>query len=842
MIHYFIGNLGHACVIASFVSALAAAFSYWKSNQATNNLLADEWRKTARVSFWIHAAAVLGIGIALFVIIGNHYFEYHYAYSYSDTKLQTYYLISTFWNGQEGSFLLWMFWHAVLGLVLIYTQRNWEAPVMIVFTLVQAFLASMILGVVLPGIDLKLGSSPFILLREAMADPIFQANPNFIPSEGQGLNPLLQNYWMVIHPPTLFLGFAATLVPFAFVVAGLWQRQYREWIKPALPWSLFAGAVLGLGILMGGYWAYETLNFGGYWNWDPVENAVYVPWLVLVASIHTMITYKNSETALKASMILVVSVFILILYSTFLTRSGILGDASVHSFTDLGLSGQLFVYMMFFLLAAVALLVIRWKEIPTSEKEVSVYSREFWIFAGATALCLMGFQVLLPTSFPVINKVLGLIGIDSKMATPGNQVAYYSNIQIWFAIAVALLSGTGQFFWWKRMDKSKLKAEMLAPVLITLILWAIVIAGARIYQPSYLLLSLAGLYIIVSSANVLRAVIKVNRSLAGGALAHIGVGLMLVGILFSAGYSRIVSLNNSGIAISNDLPDDFNRENLLLFLNEPRGMAGYDIEYKGERIEPRSGSGYIKKNDVYWTDDVFRVVAKKDILINGNLRYRQGDTIEVRPENTYYEIQMKKEGKLAATLYPRTQINPDMGGFLASPDIKRNPDRDIYTHVSNMMNPQAEPDWRKQDDQRVKLGQEFFANDYVAVMESISRLEELEGVELGAEDVAVKARIRVEGEYEPFYAEPIFVIKDRTPGVISSEIPDLGIRLTLVNIHPETSEFTIGLSQRQKNWVVIKAVEKPFINVLWLGTGVLMTGFFMAMIRRFREFRQISKA
>lgn len=842
MIHYFIGNLGHACVIASFVSALAAAFSYWKSNQATNNLLADEWRKTARVSFWIHAAAVLGIGIALFVIIGNHYFEYHYAYSYSDTKLQTYYLISTFWNGQEGSFLLWMFWHAVLGLVLIYTQRNWEAPVMIVFTLVQAFLASMILGVVLPGIDLKLGSSPFILLREAMADPIFQANPNFIPSEGQGLNPLLQNYWMVIHPPTLFLGFAATLVPFAFVVAGLWQRQYREWIKPALPWSLFAGAVLGLGILMGGYWAYETLNFGGYWNWDPVENAVYVPWLVLVASIHTMITYKNSETALKASMILVVSVFILILYSTFLTRSGILGDASVHSFTDLGLSGQLFVYMMFFLLAAVALLVIRWKEIPTSEKEVSVYSREFWIFAGATALCLMGFQVLLPTSFPVINKVLGLIGIDSKMATPGNQVAYYSNIQIWFAIAVALLSGTGQFFWWKRMDKSKLKAEMLAPVLITLILWAIVIAGARIYQPSYLLLSLAGLYIIVSSANVLRAVIKVNRSLAGGALAHIGVGLMLVGILFSAGYSRIVSLNNSGIAISNDLPDDFNRENLLLFLNEPRGMAGYDIEYKGERIEPRSGSGYIKKNDVYWTDDVFRVVAKKDILINGNLRYRQGDTIEVRPENTYYEIQMKREGKLAATLYPRTQINPDMGGFLASPDIKRNPDRDIYTHVSNMMNPQAEPDWRKQDDQRVKLGQEFFANDYVAVMESISRLEELEGVELGAEDVAVKARIRVEGEYEPFYAEPIFVIKDRTPGVISSEIPDLGIRLTLVNIHPETSEFTIGLSQRQKNWVVIKAVEKPFINVLWLGTGVLMTGFFMAMIRRFREFRQISKA
>jgi cytochrome c-type biogenesis protein CcmF len=842
MIHYFIGNLGHACVIASFVSALAAAFSYWKSKKVTDSLHQEEWRKTARTAFWIHGAAVLGIAVSLFIIIGNHYFEYHYAYSYSDTKLQTYYLISTFWNGQEGSFLLWMFWHAILGLILMYTQRNWEAPVMIVFTLVQAFLASMILGVVLPGIDLKLGSSPFILLREAMADPIFKANPDFVPTEGQGLNPLLQNYWMVIHPPTLFLGFAATLVPFAFVVAGLWQRQYREWIKPALPWALFAGAVLGLGILMGGYWAYETLNFGGYWNWDPVENAVYVPWLVLVASIHTMITYKNSETALKASMILVVSVFILILYSTFLVRSGVLGDASVHSFTDLGLSGQLLVYLLFFLAIAVVLLIIRWKEIPTSEKEVSTYSREFWIFAGATTLCLMGFQVLLPTSFPVINKLLGVFGIESKMATPGNQVAYYSSIQIWFAMVVAMLSGTGQFFWWRRMDKSKLKAEMLGPVLITLVLWAILIAGARIYQPDFLLLALSGLYILVSSANVLRSVVRVNRALAGGALAHIGVGLMLIGILFSAGYSRIVSLNNSGIAISNDLPDDFNRENLLLFLNEPRGMAGYDIEYKGERIEPRSGSGYINKNDVYWTDDVFRVVARKDILINGKKRFSRGDTIDVRPENTYYEIQMKKEGRVVATLFPRTQINPDMGGFLASPDIKRNPGRDIYTHVSNMMNPEADPEWRKQDDLRVKLGQEFFANDYVAVLEGISRLDNLEGVDLGPDDVAVKASIRVEGEYEPFYAEPIFVIKDRTPGVISSEIPDLGVRLTLVNIHPETNEFTIGLSQRQKNWVVIKAIEKPYINVLWLGTGLLMVGFFMAMVRRFREFRKNSNA
>src|SRR5918994_716657 len=174
MIHYFIGDLGHFFVITSFVAAVTSAFSYFKSTNASSLDNQKFWKQNGAFSFYTHAAAVLGICISLFVIIANHYFEYHYAYSYSDSKLPSYYLISTFWNGQEGSFLLWMFWHAVLGIILILTNRFWEAPVMTVFALVQAFLASMILGVVLPGIAVKIGSSPFILLREALPDPIFK--------------------------------------------------------------------------------------------------------------------------------------------------------------------------------------------------------------------------------------------------------------------------------------------------------------------------------------------------------------------------------------------------------------------------------------------------------------------------------------------------------------------------------------------------------------------------------------------------------------------------------------------------------------------------------------------
>lgn len=836
MIHYFIGDLGHLFIILSFVTSLVAAFAYWKMKDASALNQQEGWRKNARFAFYLHTVAVVGVFVSLFTIIYNHYFEYHYAYSHSSRHLPSHYMVSCFWEGQEGSFLLWIFWQAILGIIIIHTQKNWEAPVMIVFALVQAFLVSMILGVVIPIAEIKLGSSPFILLRDALSDPIFKIQPDFIPADGSGLNPLLQNYWMVIHPPTLFLGFALTIVPFAFCIAGLWEGKYKEWIKPALPWTLVGAAILGLGILMGGYWAYETLNFGGYWNWDPVENAVYVPWLVLIASIHTMIVYKNSKTALKTSILLVISVFILILYSTFLTRSGILGDASVHSFTDLGLSGQLLVYLLFFTVVSIILVAYRWKEIPSSDEEVSTYSKEFWIFLGATTLCLMGFQVLIPTSIPVYNQVISLFGGNSNLAPPADQIQFYSKFQLWFGVVVAILSGTGQFFWWNRIDKAKLKKELLGPLLISLVLFAILISIAQVSEPAYVVLTLAGVYIIVSNLKILKGVLKVNPSLSGGALSHIGIGMTLIGIMFSAGYSKVVSLNNTGMLISSELSTEFNRDNLLLFVNEPRSMAGYDIEFLGERYEARNESGFVRKSDVELTTDPYKVVAKRDILFKGKQLFAARDTFEIYPENTYYEIELRKNNEVAALLYPRVQVNEAMGGFIASPDISRGMTKDLYTHVSAPMNREAEVEWSDLEEIRVRAGQQFFVNDYVAKLEDVHRIDNIKGVELEAEDVAVQATISVSGERDTYYADPIFLIKDKAQvGRISSEISELGIKITLLNIHPETNEFSLGLTTRQKDWVIIKAMEKPYINLLWLGTGVLMVGFSVAMVRRFKE-------
>jgi cytochrome c-type biogenesis protein CcmF len=842
--HYFIGDLGHFFVITAFITSLASVYSYYRSTTKTSLDEQQAWRLNGAFSFYAHAFSVFGICVTLFLIIANHYYEYHYAYSHSDSKLPQHYLISTFWNGQEGSFLLWMFWQAILGLILIHTNRLWEGPVMVIFALVQAFLASMILGVVIPGLEFKIGSSPFILLRDVMQNaPVFQANPEFVPGDGQGLNPLLQNYWMVIHPPTLFLGFATTLIPFSYCIAGLWQKKYTAWVRPALPWALFSGAVLGLGILMGGYWAYETLNFGGYWNWDPVENAVYVPWLILIGAIHTMIAYKNSEAALRASMILVIGVFVLILYSTFLTRSGILGESSVHSFTDLGLSGQLLLYLLVFLGMAMALLIARWKHIPSTDKETSTYSREFWVFIGVIVLTLMAFQVIIPTSYPVWNKIVNSLGGSSNKAIPADPY-FFTKYQIWFSIAVCLLSAVGQFFWWKKIDGKELWKEIQTPLLIALLIFVIVLgvvireySGDILKKPGFILILLSGTLTICFNFKILFSLLRSSPGLSGGAIAHIGIGMMLIGILFSSGYSKVVSLNNTGLLYNREASEEYNRDNLLLFLNEPRTMAGYEIVFKGERLEARDISGFINQNDVEFIDDPYRVVAVRDIISDNEKVYSKGDTFEIFPENRYYEIELTGGRNDSHVLYPRIQNNPSMG-MAASPDIKRDLTKDLYAHVIDLNDPQK-AEWSNTEELKIKANTQFFANDYVCVLEKVERVNSIGTVMLDSADIAVKAYIKVKGELQDYYAEPIFIIRNRMIGRIPYEIRDLATRFTLMNIHPETGEFSIGINTRQKDYIIIKALEKPMINVLWIGTLVVMAGFAIAITRRYSEFRKM---
>lgn len=819
MIHYFEGQLGHVFVIIAFVTSLLSSYAYFKGRNQDQS-----WTSFGSKIFYVHSVAIFGIIGTLFYLITNHYFEYHYVFSHSSKILPTYYQISCFWEGQEGSFLLWMFWNALLGIILINTNKFWKAPVMFIMSLTQVFLASMILGVVI--FDIKLGSSPFMLLRDVIDAPIFKTNPNFIPEDGNGLNPLLQNYWMVIHPPTLFLGFATTVIPFAYCIGGLMIGKNKEWIRPALPWAQFSAMILGVGILMGAYWAYETLNFGGYWNWDPVENAIYVPWLVLVAAIHVMIAYKKSGSALKLSMILVAASFLLVLYATFLTRSGILGNSSVHSFTDLGLSGQLLIYMLAFIALSIVYITKGWKQIPSTEEETSTYSREFWIFMGAAVLGLMAFQVLVYTSMPVYNQVAGLLGFDLNLAPPTDIYEAYSLPQLLLSILLAILSGTGQFFWWNKMDKKKLKAELTTPFIISLILSGLIIVIAQITDPYYLILLIACTYSIVANSKIFIGVAKSNIKLSGGAITHIGVAMMLIGILFSSGYSTILSTNYTSMVWNSEFPEEMNTNNLLLFINEPREMGNYSMLYKGMRKWTKE-KGYIDSNALTPTDLPLKVVevGTKDTL-----------TL-INPDNYYFEVEYTEEGNNKFTLFPRIQFNNEMGGLLPSPALKRYLNADIYTHITGFPNLEEEPKWSDPKETKVTIGDQFFINDYVATLERIEPISNIDGTPLSSGDVAVKAVIKVQGEYGDYLAEPVFVIRNQEyVGRIDDQVYDLAFKISIQNIIPQENAVILAFQTTQKDWIIMEAVKKPWINILWLGTFLLVIGFIVAIRRRYVEF------
>jgi len=338
--------------------------------------------------------------------------------------------------------------------------------VLTVINFAQVCLATMLLGVYIFGV--KIGNEPFILWRQHMPDlPLF-TNPDYLQLprvfEGNDLNTLLQNYWMVIHPPILFLGFASTIIPFGFAYAGLANKDHG-WVKSSLPWAGFSAAVLGTGIMMGAAWAYESLSFGGYWAWDPVENASLVPWLTLIAGLHTNIIYKSTGYSLRSTYFFYIISFVLVLYSTFLTRSGILGDTSVHAFTIddknvVAFYSQLIGFVLVFFVPAMWLFFRNYKTIPSIQKEESSYSREFWMFIGSLVFFLSAIVIIFKTSTPVFNKVFG-----TNIAPPEEPEFAYNQIQVFVAIVIGLLTAVTQYFRYKDTPKNVFSKKYCFPLL-----------------------------------------------------------------------------------------------------------------------------------------------------------------------------------------------------------------------------------------------------------------------------------------------------------------------------------------------------------------------------------------
>lgn len=805
------GQLGHLFIILSMISAGISTLSYFFASREQESATSIDWRKLGRISFFIQAVSIVAIFSLLFFIIQNHLFEYHYAWKHSSRSLEFKYLLACFWEGQEGSFLLWSLCQSILGLLLILKAGKWESPVMTTVSFAQFALSTMVMGLYIAG--WKMGSNPFILLRDSgVLDnaPALHLNfditqpirPDYLSSikDGNDLNPLLQNYWMVIHPPVLFMGFASTLIPFAYAIAGLWTKQYGDWTKPALPWSLFSTAVLGVGIMMGGMWAYESLSFGGYWAWDPVENASLVPWMTGVAGLHTLLIYRATGHSLRATYLFFILTFLFILYSTFLTRSGILGETSVHAFTDLGMNWQLLAFLLVFTLPSLFFFFRSLKKIPTIQKEEEISSREFWMFIGSLVFFLSALVISGQTSLPVFNKIFG-----TTLAPPEDVEFSYNSIQLYVALIIAVLTAISHYLKYKSTTRSFFWKKMLIPAALSVVAGAAFMIWGEVnyekkgpvFQYSITLTILFSFYTVIANASYIWLGAKGKIREAGGSIAHVGFGLVLTGILLSSANKEIISNNINGIPAP--LGEGENpRENLTLVQGLPVTMGNYTLTYLKDSAHP-----------------------KKQLW--------------------YYKIQFKNQKeKEEFVLTPNAFVNyKGNQGLMANPDARHYWDHDVFTYITSIPDPENQKDTAVFKTYLQTQGDTLFYSNGFMTIDSIQSRSDLPKELFGEKGKLYEVPIRVQSKTGTSYS-----VVSRAAFVkgqwisLSDTLVSEGLILQLQEAD-EKGSVRLGIKESDAllKYVTLKAYRYPFIKILWYGVWLTAIGLLLSMVNRIRKNR-----
>jgi cytochrome c-type biogenesis protein CcmF len=802
--HLLPGKIGHFFAVLSLAASLVALIAYFKATNAGSLEEEKSWKKIGRTAFGIDMLSVFSVFITIIYIVSNRLFEYNFAWEHSSRSLPMNYLLACIWEAQEGSFLLWTIWLCILGAVLIKKAGKWEAPVMTVMSFALFCVATMILGIYVSGHNI--GINPFILLRQKMTDaPIFgRADYLSFPQmkDGQGLAALLQNYWMVIHPPILFLGFASTIVPFAYAIAGLWKKQFGAWTKIALPWTLFSACVLGTGVMMGAAWAYESLSFGGYWAWDPVENASLVPWLVIVAGLHTQVVYNATGHSLRATYFFLITQFILILYSTFLTRSGILGDTSVHAFVDSGMNVQLALFLAVFALPAYGLFIARYKKIPFIAKEEQTSSREFWMFIGSLVLFLSAMFIIVSTSLPVVN-----IFKKEKLTTGDDPAFAYNRVEVFIAILLGTFTAITQYLKYRQTTKDYLFKKIILPTAVALVIAILISAFGGISYDRYgagfmvaiHLAMFAAVYAVVANAVYIYTGMRGKLKAAGASIAHVGFGLMLVGILFSSAKKEVLSYNTTGINLTfNPESKENPAENITLL--------------KGVRTDMGK----------YWTTFI------------------DGDSIEPRSKAQYFRILFeKKDGTHKFELYPHwLKSNKGQAAISANPDKYHMWDRDIFSYITASDNPeQSHNDTAQFKSNPISVHDTVYYSRGLIILDSI--VVNPEKYHFGAGDTALMAKITVISKDSIHYtATPVYYVKDNEANYIQDTVfaQNLAFRFNGLS-GGRKIDLRVKESSSLLPFVALKVYEFPQINILWIGTIIMIIGFIMSIVWRRRQAR-----
>ena len=808
-------------MVGSILLTLALAFSiismimYFLNYRGYKNTL-----NYGRIAYHGMAVLVIAASVFLWYAILTHQYQYNYIYSYSNNSLRDlgiFQLASSFWGGQEGSFMLWLLLTSIVGIILqSYASKrgDLEPRVMAVFTLATSFLLVMVspwfknpfeyiwitpVFVKVEHLNSQFFNLPFIqqffFTDQSTNQGFVQINSELVSKlsaagvsvnqfiiDGKGLNPQLLNFWMQIHPPILFSGFSMATVPFAFAIAALMKNDYSNWVKQAFPWMLAGMGVLGLGIMLGGYWAYEMLGWGGYWAWDPVENSSLIPWLVGVAGIHTLLVQKRSQVHggigkyAKTNLMLCVLTYVLVLYSTFLTRSGVLGDASVHSFVDPGMIVYLFLILFIgtFILLGFGMIAFRWKTLNENIKdEESLLSRELALFTAMIVLIASAIIVLVGTSAPIFGK-----SVDTF---------FYNEMHLPLAIIIMFLNGISLLIKWQKSDLNELIKKSTYAAVGSILFTILLVVVGGVHEIMIILLSLTTAFSLFVNLDIVIKIVKGNLKMLGAYVAHIGIALFILGVIGSAVYSE--------------------QMNIDLVKGKPVTAFGYEMTFT--EYYP------IENNTKY----AFNVNVKR-----GNSEYK------VTPKMYLSEFNnsLVREPAILTLLTKDIYLSP-----LGYDEGEQNQNQDSHNHIKLEKGSSTEFEGTKVTFVRFNMAPE-----------TMQLMSEGKDFQMGAVLEIEKNGKKTETE----------LLRKQTDGKVEFtffESKEMNLKIELENLaagvidiafsNLDGSESQGNSVQKENNEILsVTASIKPFVSLVWAGVAIMVIGFFIAMTRRLKESRVIS--
>ena len=517
-------DIGYIALFLALIVSIYAAIAFIFGARRKHPALIQSARNSL-----LAVCGLVSISVAILIYaLVTHDFQIEYVASYTSRDLSLTYLLSALWAGNDGSLLFWAWLISLCAVVVVLQKRDIGKELMpyasSIIMVTQAFFLILLLWV----------SNPFQKL-------------SFIPAEGMGLNPLLENPGMIFHPPTLLIGYVGFTIPFAFAIAALLTgRLGDEWLITIRRWTLISWLFLGVGNIIGAWWAYVELGWGGYWMWDPVESASFMPWLVATAFLHSIMMQRRRGILKVWNMVLIIMTFTLVILGTFLTRSGVL--SSVHTFAESPLLGALFLaFIGITLFGSLGLLYYRREELKGEAEMESLVSRESTFLLNNLLLVGATFAIFLGTFFPVISEAVR--GVKISVGPP-----FYNQVMVPIFLALILLTGVCALIGWRRASIKNLIRNFLWPVVTGLIVVIILfILGIReVYALiAYPLFSFVLFTILyewfrgtrarhrMRAENYLKAfwgLIGANRPRYGGYIVHIGIILLALGVVGSSLY------------------------------------------------------------------------------------------------------------------------------------------------------------------------------------------------------------------------------------------------------------------------------------------------------------------